>query len=272
MNISRKIEHINIYKLRLWEEANVRKENVGQDLDDLAGNIKKNGLQYPLLVKKEREQYLIFSGQRRFLACAKAGLSDIPCFIYEDIDIDDARILSLSENLYRLAMDTEDKARACNALLRKYKSKKKIAAALGISVQTVRNYLGFDALPNDMKRLVGKKDITYHQARKIYTKFSGEGQALKVAQDLASIPKNDRKKRQSFFTAVSNAGPTDSIEDIHKKSDWIEDAVEYRLLVPAKKSQILENIAANTLVEKEDIALDFLTERIEMHERREWGM
>ena len=169
-------------------------------------------------------------------------------------------------------METEDKVRACNALLRKYKNKKEIATALGISVQTVRRYLGFDALPKDMKRLVGKKDLTYSQAKKIYTQISDEREALKIAQELASIPKNDRKKRQSFFTAASNAGPTDSVEDIRKKSDRIEDAVEYRLLVPAKKSQILENIADNNLVEKEEIALDFLTERIEMHERGEWAM
>ena len=266
-----KVDYVDISKISLWEEVNVRKMNVEQDLDDLAGSIKQNGLQYPLLVKKDGECYLVFSGQRRFLACAKAGKRKIPCFVYEDIDIDNARIMSLSENLYRLAMETEDKTRACKMLLSKYGGdKKKVASALGVSVQTVKNYLGFDALPREMKRMVGEKNMTAAQATKLYNKFSDEKNALNIAREYAGIPKTERKQRQSFYMAASDARSIDSPEDVRKRAKNIEDAVEYRLLLPAKKSQILEDVASTRSVEKEDIALDFLMERIEMYERSEW--
>ena len=270
LNEKYEFKQIDISKISLWAEVNVRTMNVEQGLDDLTGNIKQNGLQYPLLVKKDGEYYLVFSGQRRFLACAKAGLRKIPCFVYGNIDIDDARILSLSENLYRLTMETEDKARACKILLSKYNGdKQKVADALGVSSQTIKNYLGFNVLPREMKRMVGKKNMTASQAIKIYSKLSNES-ALKVAAELARIPKRERKRRQSFFAAASDARPTDSPDDIRKRAEQIEDAVEYRLLLPAKKSQILEHVAATRLMEKEDVALDFLIERIEMYERSEW--
>lgn len=266
-----KVHYIDISKISLWEEANVRKMNVEQGLDDLAGSIKQNGLQYPLLVKKEGERYLVFNGQRRLLACAKAGQRKIPCFVYSDIDIDNARIMSLSENLYRLTMETEDKTHACKMLLRKYGGdKQKVANALGVNVQTVKKYLGFDALPSEMKRMVGEKNMTASQAIKLYNKFPDENIALNIAYEYASIPKTERKQRQSFFTAASYARSADSLKDVHERAKNIEDAIEYRLLLPAKKSQILERAAAMRFVEKEDVALDFLMERIEMHERSEW--
>ena len=271
MNKKYQVKQIDIDKMSMWKEVNVRKANVEQGLDDLTGNIKKNGLQYPLLVKKDGDQYLIFSGQRRFLACIKAGRTRIPCFVYDDIDIDDARILSLSENLYRLTMETEDKARACQTLLSKYNGdKQKVANALGVSVQTVRHYLGFDALPSEVKRMVGKKNMTAAQATHIFSKFQDEKTAMSVAREFANIPKNKRKQKQIFFLAVSDAHATDSVDDIHKRTEQIKDAVKYRLLLPAKKSQVLEYIAATRPVEKEDIALDFLMERIDMYERGEW--
>lgn len=265
------VEQIGIDKIRMWEEVNVRRANVEQGINDLAGNIKKNGLQYPILVKKDGDLYRIFSGQRRFLACVKAGRTTIPCFVYEDIDIDDARVLSLSENLYRLAMESEDKARICQILLSKNNGdKQRVANALGVSVQTVRTYLGFTALPNEVKRMVGGKSITAAQATRIFSKFQDEKTAISIAHELASIPKKKRKQKQSFFSAASDAHPTDSLDDIRKRAEQIEDAIEYRLLLPAKKSRVLERVAAGRLVEKEDIALDFLMERIDMYEHGEW--
>ena len=61
-----KIEKIPIKKLKVWVEANVRKNNAKTDIDDLAGNIKENGIQSPLFVKPSRSMYQIFAGQRRY--------------------------------------------------------------------------------------------------------------------------------------------------------------------------------------------------------------
>ena len=271
MNEKYRIEQVDIDKIILWEEVNARKSNVRQGLDELAGNIKKNGLQYPLLVKRDGDRYLVFSGQRRFLACAKAGRTSIPCFVYEDIDINDARVLSLSENLYRLAMDAEDKARACRILLSQHDGDRQaVADALGVSVSTVRNYLGFGALPGEVKKMVGQKSMTAFQATRIFNKFPDEKTALNVIREFANIPKESRKQKQRFYSAASDARPTDSLDDIRKWAKQTEDAVEHRLLLPAKKSRVLEHVAATRLVKKEDVALDFLMDRIDMHERGEW--
>ena len=46
---------IPIEQLEVWEEANVRKTDVLLHIEDLAGNIKKFGVQAPLLVWKKHK-------------------------------------------------------------------------------------------------------------------------------------------------------------------------------------------------------------------------
>lgn len=271
MNERPRLEQVDADKISLWKDVNVRTVNVEGDLEDLVGNIKQNGLQYPLLVKRDRDSYRVFSGQRRFLACVKAGLASIPCFVYDDIGIDRARVLSLSENLYRRAMEHTDKVRACQMLLSSHDGDKQaVAAALGVSIQTVRNYLGFAALPDEVKEMVGENDISVSQATSIFGGIKDEETAKGVARELASIPKTERKERRSLVSAAEDAGPTDSVADIRKRASTIRNAVEYNLMLPAKYSDIVERAAADYQSSKEEIALEFLVDRIRLYDRGVW--
>ena len=67
---------IPIEELEVWKEANVRKTDVLLHIEDLAGNIKKFGVQSPLLVleKGKNKKYLVFSGQRRYEASKIANM------------------------------------------------------------------------------------------------------------------------------------------------------------------------------------------------------
>ena len=134
------LEYLRIGDLELWAEANVRNHRPMQDIGELAGNIRQNGLRFPLLVKRKRAngKYGVFSGQRRLMACAKAGLERIPCFVFDRIRLQQARILSLSENLHSLPFDSGDRARASKRLLRHFKDTAKVAAALGVDPADVR--------------------------------------------------------------------------------------------------------------------------------------
>lgn len=103
-----KIEYLPIIKLELWKSANVRKSNIIQNIDDLAANISQVGIRVPLLVKQGKQNYMVFSGQRRLEAAKIAGLSEAPCMIFKHITESEVRILSLSENIYRESMTPDD--------------------------------------------------------------------------------------------------------------------------------------------------------------------
>jgi ParB family chromosome partitioning protein len=61
--------------------SNVRKSNPEESIDELAGSIKEIGVQQPIVVFPKGNRYDLMIGQRRYLACKKLGLKDIPAFI-----------------------------------------------------------------------------------------------------------------------------------------------------------------------------------------------
>lgn len=263
------VQNIGMDKLVLWTEANVRKTLAEKNIDELAENIKENGLQSPLLVKKDKDRYLVFAGQRRLTACSIIGMKQIPCFVYPDIDLRDARMLSLSENLHRLPMEDEDKFDAVALLVAQYGDKHKAAKSLGVTVQTIYNYLGFTGLPDEIKEAVNDGKITSAQGLRIYRKFPVE-KALKVAKLLADIPSSDRGQKQGMYAAIVNASREDDIARIQKRGLSMASAIKYVVMIPKTNSKILEDLARLDGVKKEDIALDMILEVVEKRERGEW--
>ena len=185
---------IPIEQLDVWEDANVRKMNVLLRIDELAGNIKQYGVQSPLLVKEKEKnkKYFIFSGQRRYEASKIAEIKAIPCLVYKNIPLTQAKILSFSENMYRADMTIEDKSRATRELFTKFKDMEKVAKVLGVkNVQTVKRYLRYDDIPEELKKY-GRKphgDLSANEVEDIYFNFPDPTRAVVVAKKLVSIQK-----------------------------------------------------------------------------------
>ena len=62
-------------------------------LDELADSIRQFGVLQPILVQKKDGRYEIIAGERRWRACRKAGLKEIPAIIR---DYSDQETLELS--------------------------------------------------------------------------------------------------------------------------------------------------------------------------------
>lgn len=70
-------------------------------MDALTSSIERYGVLTPITVREcGDDEYELISGERRFRAAYKAGLSDIPCIVI-DAARSDCAILSLLENLQR---------------------------------------------------------------------------------------------------------------------------------------------------------------------------
>lgn len=264
------MEEIEIEKLKIWKDVNARKTNIGKNIDELAENIKRNGLQFPLLVKKDGDEYKVFVGQRRLMACSRTGESLILCKVYDDIGEREARILSLSENLYRLSMETDDKIEAVTLLLDQFGGDKRaVADALGVTVQTIHNYLGYAGLPDEIKDMVRNRSINASQALKIYRKFPAD-KAKKVAKLLADIPLDKRPERRNMYTAIADAHKNDTITRMRKQASNMASSVKYTIMIPNNSSEVLEDIAKVHDMTKEDVALDIILDAIERREQEAW--
>lgn len=266
-----KFDHIPLEQLELWEEANVRKSSALVNIQDLAMNIKRNGLRVPLLVKEKipKKLYLVFTGQRRLEACRMVDYSPVPCFIFKQISLRDAQILSLSENLYREAMTIDDISEAANKLLQIFKDLSKVARALGVTESTVKGYLDYNAVFPELRAMVGrgKGKISAQQAKDIYVKFPDLNRALAAGRELAKI--TDRTKKKKYHESIRAATPSDTWDSIRHRAEKLIHMKPFKILLPDSKYKVIEKIAYVRKIDEEDLLVNIVEKWIEEYERGE---
>jgi ParB family chromosome partitioning protein len=153
---------IKLYNLKV-SDRNVRTTLTSDEdettINDLASNIKKNGLINPLTVRNTGGDYFeIIAGQRRFLACKKNNMESISCSI---INVPDqkAEEISLVENVQRNQMTNIDKIRSYSNLYKVYNNDlDKVAATIHISIPTLQRYLKLNILPNSILEKLDSKN------------------------------------------------------------------------------------------------------------------
>ncbi len=209
-----KIQDIPIEKLEVWQEANVRKTNTDTDIEELTENIRINGIENPLLVKKQNDKFLIFAGQRRFLASRQAGMKSIPCRVFENVTLKSAVSLSLSENIFTRQMTTVDRANAVKELLDIHKDKKYVCKVLGIKSPTLQVYLQYHGLSGEIRHLVDDGLISMQFATNVMRKFP-KGNALEILRHVSSLKKNT-VRRKLLLSAISRADKSLTIDEIKK--------------------------------------------------------
>ena len=83
-----------------------------EEMDTLVESIQAQGVLTPLIVRPKEnttDEYEIVSGHRRFRAAEKAGMNEVPAFIYE-MDRDAAAIALVDSNLHREHLLPSEKA------------------------------------------------------------------------------------------------------------------------------------------------------------------
>lgn len=68
----------------------------------LTESIRAEGILFPLIVRplENTDEYEVISGHRRLHAAQRAGLSEVPAFVYE-ISREEAAIMLVDSNLHR---------------------------------------------------------------------------------------------------------------------------------------------------------------------------
>lgn len=96
---------------------NARKHFDRDQLAELAGSIRSEGIIQPLLVRIVDGKYQIIAGERRFRAAKLADLDRVPCIIRESDEVD-ARRKQIIENLQREGIGPLEEAQAFQDLLK----------------------------------------------------------------------------------------------------------------------------------------------------------
>ena len=102
-------EMIQVDKLKTFEKHPYKVEE-NKEMEMLIQSIKENGILSPLIVRPiENSEYEIISGHRRLFASKRAGLTEVPAFVYE-MDRDKATIALVDSNLHREHLLPSEKA------------------------------------------------------------------------------------------------------------------------------------------------------------------
>jgi ParB family chromosome partitioning protein len=135
-------------------------------LDDLAESIKQLGVIQPITVRKiSDDKYQIISGERRFRAAQKAGLSKIPSYIKTAED-ETVMQMALVDNVQREDLNAIEIALSYKALTETQNlTQEKISSLVGKKRATVSNYLRLLKLPAEIQLGISKKQIDMAHAR-----------------------------------------------------------------------------------------------------------
>jgi ParB/RepB/Spo0J family partition protein len=160
------VKSIEIAKLYI-SELNVRKTASSvkdeSNIEDLANDIKSNGLINPITVSYNinKDNYEIIAGSRRYKAMLLLNALTIPCNII-DVECHKAEEISLVENINRNQMTTYDKVKAFAKLSEVCEDNiDTLCRKVNISKATIQKYLKIKDLPEELLKLLDNKTSEY---------------------------------------------------------------------------------------------------------------
>jgi len=201
-------------------EGNVRKRDREKGIDELAQSIKDIGLQQPVVVfpiPGQKEKYELIIGQRRLRAFRKLGRKEIPAIILKKpMNHLEALAYSFVENIHRQELDYKDKTEVALYLLKELGTTKAVARKLGVSETTVRNYLGYAAVPEPIKKMVERKKLSRFTAIRLSKNISDPKKAVAIAKKIREAP---RREDRSKIIEIAVENPEYDANKVFKEAE-----------------------------------------------------
>ena len=142
-----------------------RKRFDDESLEELSGSIKSYGIVNPLTVRLRCGTYELVAGERRLRAAKLAGLEEVPCILI-DVNMEDASLIALVENLQRRDLDFIEEALGISQLIRMFgMSQEEAARRIGKSQSAVANKLRLLKLPSDVLESLRQNGLTERHGR-----------------------------------------------------------------------------------------------------------
>ncbi|MDH5381101.1 MAG: ParB/RepB/Spo0J family partition protein [Cyclobacteriaceae bacterium] len=222
-------------------------------LNELAESIKIHGIIQPITVRKlSGKSFQLISGERRFQASKRAGLTEVPVYVRL---ADDQQMLEMAliENIQRENLNAIEIALSYQRLLSECELKQEeLGERVGKSRATVTNYLRLLKLPPDIQIGLRDKQITMGHARALISVEDTSVQLTAfrktVAEDLSV------RQVESLVRALSKGG-----NEKKDTSDKPEPNKEFDKLKSRLTSHFESNISIKTDGKKGEIKIPFVS-------------
>ncbi len=200
-------------------KGQVRTQNIGAGIDELARSIDVQGLLQPIVIcpAKESGKWEILTGQRRFLAHKKLGREAIYAAILDArVSEGEAKAISITENLIRRKLSGKECKDGILYLFNIYGSVTDIAETTGLPLNKIRENLKYPRLLPELKALVDNGDIDVNTAVKAEdSAMQDDGKsnpdiAVRLAQEMQSMTGVQRDK----FVQVHKDSPDKPFDEV----------------------------------------------------------
>ena len=155
-----------------------------EKLAELAASIEASGVVQPILVRPAKDgRYTLITGERRWLASQKAGLTTVPAVVREVSNVQ-AMEMTIVENLQRADLNPMEQAKAYQRLSQEFHlTQEQMATRTGKDRASVANFLRLLKLPGAVQQNVEAGELSFGHARALLALEDAEsilGAAKKV--------------------------------------------------------------------------------------------
>jgi ParB family chromosome partitioning protein len=188
----------------------------------------------PLIVRRMGDGFELIAGERRLRAARLAGLTSVPVVVRDDLDDRAALEVSLVENLLRENLSVIEEGQAFARLNREFGlTHEMIATRLGKSRSYVTNVIRMLELPDEVRAMIQRGELTAGQTRPLLAldsaaaqvagarRIAAEGLPARAAERLAAEHKAGARGGAEGQAAARNpflAALTESLQRaLHRK-------------------------------------------------------
>jgi len=193
-----------------------------EEIEELAKSINDKGVLQPLLARelKNKDDYEIIAGERRWRAAQLARLHEVPVIIKK---LNDTELLevALVENLQRSDLSPIEEANGYKKLMDDYHhSQEELSRLIGKSRPHVANMVRLLNLPDEIKNLLDKGKLSMGHARAligvsdsifIADKVVREGLSVRVLEKLIAKKNNQNKSNKHANNKIHQGKDADTL-------------------------------------------------------------
>lgn len=135
-------------------ESQPRKSFDDEKIMELSESIKSNGIIQPLILRKDKDEYIIVAGERRWRAAKYIGIKEIPAVI---MDLTEKQILEISliENIQREDLNSIEEAIAYKKLISDFDlTQEQLSKRIGKSRVAITNTMRLLNLSEDVQQYI----------------------------------------------------------------------------------------------------------------------
>jgi len=218
---------------------NPRRAFADSDLADLTQSIREHGIVQPVVVRpgKERDQYEIIAGERRWRAAQRAGLTDIPVIV-RDVTDRTALELAIIENVQRADLNPVEEAAGYQQLIDEHDyTQADLAQVIGKSRSHVANTLRLLKLPDVIRDMLVDGTLSAGHARTLVTatdpaglarRIVEEGLSVRQAEALAQAPADPGRTERASADRQPKDADTAALEKLLSDATGLKVSVSHR--------------------------------------------